>query len=95
MNFTISDIEKLARLARIQLTAEEKKKYTKQLSSILEYVQKVDTVDTSHADTSFHIPELKNIKTDDVVAPLESNDVLDAAPRTSGRTVEIPPLVHE
>lgn len=49
MELTEQEVEKLAALARIELTAEEKKKFGKQISSILDYAKQVQDVDTSKA----------------------------------------------
>ena len=47
MPITRSDVEKIAELARLELTSEETESFTKQLGSILKYVEKLDEVDTT------------------------------------------------
>lgn len=42
--FTIADIEKIARLANLELTAEEKSKFAGQFTAILDYFAKIQEV---------------------------------------------------
>jgi aspartyl-tRNA(Asn)/glutamyl-tRNA(Gln) amidotransferase subunit C len=51
----------VANLARIRLSKNEKKKFVEQFNSILEYFKRIDEVDTSHVDPSFHVVEIKNV----------------------------------
>lgn len=44
MSITTAQIDHLAHLARLDLTVEEKKKYQKDISAILEYVKKVQNI---------------------------------------------------
>ena len=60
MAFTEKDVEKLAALARIELTPEEKKKFSGQISSILDYVKQVQEVDTSKVKETSHLKDLAN-----------------------------------
>ena len=53
MAMEIKDVEKLARLARIELTEIEKENFTKELESILKYVDQIREVDTKEAELSF------------------------------------------
>ena len=45
---TIKDVEHVAKLARLELTEEEKELYTKQLGDVLKYVDQMNEVDTSN-----------------------------------------------
>ncbi|MFC2048915.1 Asp-tRNA(Asn)/Glu-tRNA(Gln) amidotransferase subunit GatC [Elusimicrobiota bacterium] len=44
-------VEKIAKLARLQLTVEEIELFRKQLDSILEYVSQLDELDTAKINT--------------------------------------------
>ena len=63
----IKDIEKLSKLARIQLTQEEKEKLLKEVDPILNYVAQLKEV-TSKVDStaSPQIGEHRNIMRDDI-----------------------------
>lgn len=47
MAISIQEVEHIANLARIELSSEEKKKFAKQLSSILEYVEKINKLESA------------------------------------------------
>ena len=47
MPITRSDVEKIAELARLELTAEETESFTEQLSAILSYIDKLNELDTA------------------------------------------------
>jgi aspartyl-tRNA(Asn)/glutamyl-tRNA(Gln) amidotransferase subunit C len=61
MKITQKDVEYVARLARLRLTAEEKEKFTGQLGSILSYIDKLNTLDTSNVPPTSHAMALKNV----------------------------------
>lgn len=61
----ISDIKKLAVLARLELSSLEEEKYLKELGSILEYVGQIKDAPISDDGTKFE--EINNISRDDVV----------------------------
>ena len=44
---TVKDVEHVAKLARLELTEDEKVLYTKQLGDVLKYVDQMNEVDTS------------------------------------------------
>lgn len=65
--FSDRDIVHLAKLANLNLTAEEIEKYREQLSSILEYVEQLNEVDTEKEDTAFIVSGPVNVFRDDQV----------------------------
>lgn len=54
-------------LARLELTNEEEIKYSEQLSSILEYIDKLKIVDTSKVSSTFQVGGLSNVWREDEV----------------------------
>ena len=85
MEFTKKEIEKLASLARIELTEEEKKKFSKQISSILDYVRQIQGVDTSKVKDVSHLSELKNIFREDNKAEFkDAKKIIEQFPEKHG-----------
>jgi len=83
-------IEHLAKLAKLDITEEEKKKYAEQISSILVYFKQLDEVDLSQIDAVDHITGLQNQTRDDEVHHVYSEDeVLASAPEVDGRHVRV------
>ena len=54
MPITKQDVEKIAALANLALTEEEKETFTTQLSSIVSYVEKLNELDTSDVPPMSH-----------------------------------------
>ena len=69
MNLTKEEINKLALLARLDLTEEEKEKFRLQLGSILEYVSKLNELDTASIGSIRQIAGLHNAWRDDAMRP--------------------------
>ena len=64
---TIKDVEHVAKLARLELTEEEKELYTKQLGAVLEYVNQMNEVDTSNVEPMAHAIDFVNVMREDKV----------------------------
>lgn len=65
MVITEKDIKKLALLTRIKLTHEEENKFGGQISSILDYVRQIESVDTSSVKGGHFIKNLRNVSRPD------------------------------
>ena len=58
-------VERIAKVARIDLTPGELEKFTKQLENIFDAFREIDGVNTADVEPSFHPQELKNIWRED------------------------------
>ena len=77
------EVKHIAELARLNLSVEEEEKFSKELSLILDYVGKLEKIDTEKIEPTSHPFEARNVMRGDVVK--ESNHGLaeklrDAAP---------------
>jgi aspartyl-tRNA(Asn)/glutamyl-tRNA(Gln) amidotransferase subunit C len=89
-----SDVEHVAHLARLGLTAEELSLLEGQLNHILEQYAKLAELDTEAIHPTAQTIELENILRDDVVAPsLPVEEVLRNAPATAGGYLVSPPIL--
>lgn len=61
------ETEHIAKLARLGLSSEEIEKYQKDLSSILDYIEKLKEVDIEGAAPFTHPVEMSNVMRSDVV----------------------------
>jgi aspartyl-tRNA(Asn)/glutamyl-tRNA(Gln) amidotransferase subunit C len=59
------DVLKLALLSRLKLNDEEIERYRGELSSILEYVEKLNSVDVSGLEPTYQVTGLKNVMRED------------------------------
>lgn len=67
MKLTKKEIDHLALLTRIGLSEEEKEKFGEQISSILEYVSKLNEIDTSDAPPTHQPGGAQNVARSDAV----------------------------
>jgi len=65
------DIAYVAKLANLPLTSDEKKTYTKQLDSVLDYVDQLQKVDTSQVTDTVTVTEETNRMREDKVEVCE------------------------
>ena len=75
---TIKDVEHVAKLARLELTEEEKEKYSKQLGDILKYVEQMNEVDTTGVEPMSHAIPMVNVMREDKVVSEHTKDELMA-----------------
>jgi aspartyl-tRNA(Asn)/glutamyl-tRNA(Gln) amidotransferase subunit C len=84
---TRADVERIATLARLELTSEEVTLFAAQLTAILAYADQVQQVDTSGVSTDSPSTGVDRLR-DDVPAPSLDRDVIlsqaPAADRTAG-----------
>lgn len=81
---TTETIKHLADLAKLELSAEEISKYTDQIASILEYVEKINEVDTDKIDYKSHV-ELTNVLRDDQIEKsLDQKTAINQAKNKAG-----------
>ena len=74
------DVKHVAKLANLPLKDEEVGKFESQLSSILEYIKKLQEVDTSKVEETSQVTGLENIEREDETSPsLEQEEVLSNA----------------
>lgn len=87
------DIKHLAKLARLSLTDEEEKMMAEQLPQILDYVGKLQEVDTSNVDAKAYLTDAVNVmRSDDVVTTDAAHRKLlvDAFPEQTADAMRVP-----
>jgi aspartyl-tRNA(Asn)/glutamyl-tRNA(Gln) amidotransferase subunit C len=91
-----SDVEHVAYLARLGLTADELSLLEGQLNHILDQYTKLAELDTEAIPPTAQTIELENILRDDVTMPsLPVDEVLRNAPESSGGFIVVPPILGE
>ena len=96
MSISRHDIEKVALLARLQLSEAELATMTDQLAQIVGYVDQLAEVDTEHVQPMVHAIELTNVFDDDEVRPsLPREEALANAPHHDQRGYLVPPVLGE
>lgn len=81
MPLSQAQVEHIAELARLHLTAAEVTLFREQLSAILDYAATLQAVDTSAIPPTATVLPLRNVMREDAAAPsLPPEDVLANAP---------------
>jgi aspartyl-tRNA(Asn)/glutamyl-tRNA(Gln) amidotransferase subunit C len=98
MALTHADVQKIGELARLQLTPEETQSFTAQLGAILDYVQKLNEVDTAAEEPMSHSTSPDGWATDsardDVIQPsLGQRTALENAPDAGAGYFRVPKVI--
>lgn len=68
------DVKHVTKLANLKLSTEEEKKFESQLSSILDYVNKLQEVNTENIEETSQVTGLENVTRDDEAFPSISQE---------------------
>jgi aspartyl-tRNA(Asn)/glutamyl-tRNA(Gln) amidotransferase subunit C len=89
------DVEHVARLARLGLSAEEKDLFARQLSAILAYAENLKKLDTDNVPPTAHAVSLKNVYREDRVIPCTNIDgILANAPAEVDHMFRVPRIIE-
>ena len=89
------DIEHIATLARLCLPEEEKELFGFQLSSILDYMEKLNELDTMDIDPTSHVLTLNNVMRDDIdIDSIPRKEALINAPSHTETFYRVPKIIE-
>ena len=66
---SVADVERIASLAQLELTEEEKQLFTRQLADILAYAEQVQQVDTTGVPATAHVDAGRSVERADELTP--------------------------
>jgi len=91
-----SDVQKVAKLARLRLTDDELERFTGQLADVLEHAADLQTLDLTDVEPMAHPVPLTNVLRADEPGPaLGRDEVLAAAPSAEDGLFRVPPVLGE
>lgn len=95
MNIDRKTVEHIALLGRLALSEEEKARFERQLSAILEYVASLDKVVLEGVEPLVHPMDLANVFREDEPRPcLPKDDVLANAPAPEDPFFKVPKVIE-
>ncbi len=95
MKVTVKDVEHVAKLARLGLTQVEKKRFTEQLSRILEYAEIINKLDTKNVAPTSHAIPMKNVFRSDRVSEFEDRkSIIANAPKEENNMFSVPRIME-
>lgn len=90
---TVKDVEHVAKLARLELSEAEKGTFTKQLDSILNYVEQMNEVDTTGIEPMSHVIPVTNVmREDEVVYTNTKQELMKNAPEEEDGFFRVPKI---
>ena len=94
MSVTRKDVEHIAELARLKFKDEELENFTSQLNEILEYMEKLNELDTDNVEPLSHPVEAQNVFREDGVKPsVKREDALKNAPEKDDEFFKVPKVI--
>jgi aspartyl-tRNA(Asn)/glutamyl-tRNA(Gln) amidotransferase subunit C len=92
---TRAAVHKIAQLANLNLGEDETAQLASQLEQILEYIRKLNQLDTKGVPQTAHALPLQNVWREDVVKPcLDRDEVLAAAPDPQDGCFRVPRIIE-
>ncbi len=86
------EVQHIAKLARIDFSGRQLLKLSKQLSAILDYIEKLKEVDTSKVEPTAQVTGLENVTREDkpkIQNPKSKIQILDLVPKKKDGYVKV------
>lgn len=95
MAITKKEVEHVAKLARLKFSDEELDKFSMQLDEILEYVNKLNELDTENVEPTAHIVPIHNVLREDEIKPsMDRDKILMNAPDKENGCFKVPKVIE-
>ena len=95
MSLTKTDIEKIAHLARLEITSSEMESYVNSLSNILDLVEQMNAVDTDDVEPMAHPQDsVLRLRADEVTEDNQRERFQEIAPETENGLYLVPRVIE-
>jgi aspartyl-tRNA(Asn)/glutamyl-tRNA(Gln) amidotransferase subunit C len=95
MKLERAELQRVATLARLRLTAEEEERVAEQLNEILQYMDKLNALDTSQVEPLAHVVDIVNAFRDDRITNQPNAEALLAnAPAKDETFFQVPKIIE-
>jgi len=87
-----NEVKHIAKLARLGLTEKEVEKFQKELSQILDYIEKLKEVDISNVEPTSHPIKLTNVMREDKESSklkIQNSKLINLAPETKNGYLKV------
>ncbi len=94
MKITDEMIDYISQLARLELSGEEREKGKEEIGKIIDYMDTLNTLDTTDIEAMSHAFPVKNVFREDVVKPSVDRDIITLnAPQKKEGCFKVPKTV--
>ena len=91
-----SQVKKVAKLARLDLSEAEIEEFAGQLNAIIDYVERMNTLNTEGVEPMAHCLPVSNVFRDDIIKEsLGTEKTLANAPQSDGPFFKVPKILEE
>jgi len=95
VKLTAQEVEYVAHLARLEITPQEKEKFTAQLNEILLYIDKLNELDTEGVEPMSHAIGVTNaFREDQIIESIGTEKTLANAPDARGEFFRVPKIIE-
>jgi aspartyl-tRNA(Asn)/glutamyl-tRNA(Gln) amidotransferase subunit C len=95
MSLSLDDVSRIARLARIEISAAEAEQTRDQLNNILDFVAQLQAVDTDGIEPMAHAVDVVQRLRPDAVTEIDRRDTFQAiAPETEAGLYLVPKVIE-
>lgn len=96
MPVTRKEVEYIAQLARLKFKDEELENFTSQLNEILNYVDKLNELDTENVEPLSHpVEEFNKFRDDELKPSIEREEALKNAPDRTDEFFKVPKVINK
>jgi aspartyl-tRNA(Asn)/glutamyl-tRNA(Gln) amidotransferase subunit C len=96
MKIDHSTVEKIAHLSRLELSGAEKEAMIKDMNRIIEFMDKLNEVDTNDVEPLIYLTKEANVYRDDVLKhEITVADALSNAPKQDGRYFRVAKVINK
>ncbi|MCX6170563.1 MAG: Asp-tRNA(Asn)/Glu-tRNA(Gln) amidotransferase subunit GatC [Ignavibacteriales bacterium] len=96
MSVTRKEVEYIAQLARLRFKDEELENFTSQLNEILNYVDKLNELNTENIEPLSHpIEEINKFRNDELKPSIEREEALKNAPDRTDEFFKVPKVINK
>lgn len=93
---TLKDVEHVAKLARLDLSEDEKNRFADQLGKLLDYFNQLKEVNTENIEPMAHPVQAVNVVREDVITDTCLREkILDNAPQEEDGYFKVPKIIDE
>ena len=94
MSVTLEQVDTIARLAKLEFSEQEKETFVQQFNQILEYMEKLDELNTDDVEPTYNVLDLSNVMRADEVQPwLTQEEALANAPKAKHGFFSVPKVI--
>lgn len=92
---SLEEVKKIAKLSRLEIDDKRLVKFQQDLSKILDYINKLNELDTEGVEASYCEPKrIEDLREDEVKPSMDRNRILKNAPDQEDGAFKVPTVVE-